>query len=345
MKIIQIAPFEEPVPPRKYGGAELVISNLTEGLLKKGHQVYLFASGDSKTKADLVSVFPKAIRQNKKTSDFKFRESLKYLGLGKTIKLISSIKADVVHNHIGWRLLPFLDLISQPVVTTLHGPLDPLYQQLIFKKFKKHPLISISDSQRVPLPGLNYLATVYNGIDISSFEFKSSRGKYLAFLGRMSPEKGPKEAILAAKKSGFLLKMAAKVDTVDKEYFKKEIKPLIDGKQIQYLGEIGPSQKNSFLKNALALLAPIQWREPFGLFMVEAQACGTPVIGFDRGSVKEVVKDKKTGFVVKNVDEMTKAIKKIDKIKRSECRKWVEKKFASKKMVDEYEKIYYQLLK
>ncbi len=346
MRIAILAPFEEPVPPQKYGGTELIVYYLSQILSQKGHKVYLFASGDSKTKGQLIPIFPRAIRKEKIAQDIKFREALKYLGVGKIVGELRKIKVDIIHNHLGWRFLPFAPLFKCPVLTTLHGPLDISYQRFVYNKFKNYPFVSISKSQRKPLPSLNYAANVYNGIDLKKLNFKEKpKDGYLSFLGRMSPEKGPFEAIQIAKKSGRKLKMAAKIDLVDKKYFEAKIKPLIDGKQIEFRGEIGPKEKNDFLRNSSALLAPLQWEEPFGLFMVEAMACGTPVIAFGRGSAQEIVEHGKTGFVVENVKEAVKAVKKIEQIKRLACRERVEKNFTAEKMVDNYEKVYSRIIK
>jgi glycosyltransferase involved in cell wall biosynthesis len=344
MRIAILAPFEESIPPQKYGGTELIVYYLCQ-ILSKKHSVFLLATGDSKTKAKLISIFPRSIRKEKMAQDMKFRESLKYMGIAKTVKKLKKINPDIIHNHIGWRFLPFAPLFKSPVVTTLHGPLNVPYQQFVYGRFKEFPFISISNSQRKPFKKLNYAATVYNGIDIKEFDFNDNpKGDYFAFLARMSPEKGPVQAIKAAKEAGFKLKMAAKVDAVDKEYFEKEVKPLIDGKQIKFLGEIKTSQKSAFLGNAKGLLVPLQWEEPFGLFMTEAMACGTPVIAFKRGSVPEIIKDKKTGFTVKTINQMKESMKKINLIDRKECRKWVEENFTAEKMVSEYEKTYKKLL-
>ncbi len=353
MKIALLAPFEESVPPKKYGGTELIVYYLCQFLSKK-HSVFLFATADSKTKAHLVPIFPRAIRKEKISQNMKFRDSLKYIGVAKTTKELKKINPDIIHNHIGWRFLPFAFLFSCPVVTTLHGPLNIPYHQFFYGKFGKLPFVSISNSQRKPFKKLNYVATVYNGINIKEFDFNDKpKGDYFAFLARMSPEKGPREAIYAVKKAGYKLKMAAKIDIVDKEYFQRKVKPLIDGKQIEFLGEIKVNQKSNFLKNAKALLAPLQWEEPFGLFIVEAMACGTPVIAFKRGSVPELIKHEETGFICKPNDltSMVKAIKKIyrmpekDYLKmRQNCRRWVEKNFTAEKMVLEYEKVYKRIL-
>ncbi len=345
MKIAQIAPFEEPVPPKKYGGTERIVYHLTEELVKNGHNVTLFATGDSKTSAKLLSIFPKALRSIKIGQNLKTREAYKLIGLAKVIEILLKENFDIIHNHIGWRFLPFIKILKTKVVTTLHGPLDIGYQRFIYQKFPNSYYISISKNQREPLPKLNFVGNVYNGIDITSFPFKEKSGNYLAFLGRMSPEKGPLEAIKIAKKMKMKLIMAAKIDVVDKEYFSKKIKPLIDNRMIKFIGEIGHKKKVQLLQNAKATLIPINWREPFGLVLTESMACGTPVIAFKRGSVPEVIKHKKTGFIVKNVDEAIESLKKIDQIDRRDCRKWVEEKFTSEKMANGYEKIYSKVLK
>ena len=345
MRIVQIATFEESVPPKKYGGVELVIYNLIQEFSKRGHKVFLIGTGDSKAKAKILPVFPKAVRTLPEAKDMKVRDSLKFIGAGKILEILQGIKADIIHNHLGWRLFPFLPLIKAPVITTLHGPLDVKYQQMVYGRFKKENYVSISNSQRKPFPSLNYVANVYNGIEVEKFPFSGKPGNYLAFLGRMSPEKGPVQAIEVAKKTGIKLKMAAKVDAVDTEFFETKVKPLIDNNQIEFLGEVGHKAKTELLKNALALLTPIQWQEPFGLYFIEAMACGTPVIALNKGSVPEIVEDGKTGFIANNTKEMARAVKNINKINRQDCRKRVEKYFSSEKMADGYEKVYYKILK
>jgi glycosyltransferase involved in cell wall biosynthesis len=345
LKIALLAPFEEKVPPTKYGGIELIVSYIADILSEKGHKVFLFASGDSKTKAELIPIFPKAIRTSPYAANLKTREALKVIGIGRLIEKLKKLDVDVIHDHIRWRFLPFAFLFPIPTITTLHGPLTSKHQKYIHNHFKKHPFVTVSNSQRKPLPNLNYIATVYNGIDVKNFEFNENPKDYFAFLGRMSPEKGPVLAIQAAKAAGMKLRMAAKVDAVDVEFFKKEVKPLIDNKQIGFLGEIGPKEKSNFLKNARGLIAPIQWEEPFGLYFIEAMACGTPAIAFKKGAAPEVINHGKSGFVVKTFDEMVKTIKNINIIKRKNCRKWVEKNFTAEKMVDKYEKLYYKILK
>ncbi len=343
MKIAILSPFEERVPPVKYGGTELIVYYLAQILPAKGHTVFLLASGDSKTNSHLIPIVPRAIRKEKIAQDMRTRDAIKYIATGRVVEELKKLKVDIIHNNLGWRFLPFANLFKCPVLTTLHGPLTPAYQKFVHKKFKNYPFISISNSQRKPL-NLNYVKTIYNGIDLKNFHLNLKPKDYFAFLGRMSPEKGAKQAIEVAKIAGVKLKMAAKIDVVDKEYFEKELKPFIDSKQIEFIGEIGPRDKDSFLKNARGLLAPLQWEEPFGLFIVEAQACGAPVIALKRGAAPEIIKHGKTGFVVKTLNEMVSAIKNIDSIEREECRKWVEKNFTAERMVKEYEEVYRKLV-
>ncbi len=345
IEIAQISSFEEVVPPKKYGGTELVVHNLTEELVRRGHKVTLFALGGSKTSAKLIQVYPYSLKV--RTMDLKTRESYKLIGVGKILEYIKNHHFDLLHNHIGWRVLAFSSLVDIPMVTTLHGPLNIKYQRLVFGNKKNHPFVSISNSQRRFFPGLNYVATVYNGIKVEDFIFNNDPDDYLAFLGRISPEKGVVQAIKVAKAAREKLLIAAKIDPVDREYWEKKVKPLVDGKQIKFLGELGHKDKVRLLENAKVLLDPINWEEPFGLVMPEAMACGTPVIAPRRASVPEIVVNGKTGFIVSQkhmISEMVKAIKKIDRIKREDCRKHVEKNFTIKKMVDGYEKVYYKIL-
>jgi len=344
MKIALLAPFEEPIPPEKYGGTELVVANLAEGLVAAGHEVYAVATGDSKTSARLLSTFPRAIRKESIAADMNTRSALKFMGVARTLELIAPLELDIIHNHIGWRFIPFAKQLKAPVITTLHGPLDINYQKPIYLGYPGHPYVSISDAQRRPLPDLQYAATVYNGIDITKFQFNDRPGSYLAFLGRMSPEKGPKIAIEVARQAGMKLKMAAKIDAVDRAYFTQEIQPLIDGKQIEYIGEIGPEEKSDFLRQAAALLAPIQWEEPFGLFLVEALACGTPVIALRRGSVPELIRDGETGFVVTTPTEMVERVSLLSTIDRQRCRQDAEERFTIEAMTQGYAAAYQQVV-
>lgn len=346
MKIALLAPFEEEVPPKKYGGTELVIFNLAETLIDYGHKVYLLGTGDSRTRANLISIFPRATRKEKFASELNSRNAIKYIGIGRVFDELLKLDIDIIHNHIGWRFIPFAHHLQAPTITTLHGPLDVPYLQLVYGSFSNASYVSISNAQRKPFLKLNYVANVYNGIDLNKFSFAEKPGEYLAFLGRMSPEKGPRQAIEIAKKVGMKLRMAAKIDVVDAEYFKKEIEPFIDGQQIKYLGEIGPKEKNNLLKNAYALIAPIQWREPFGLFLIEAMACGTPVVVTDMGSAREIISNGETGFVVSNhIDKFVEAIKKIDQIDRKKCYNRVKELFTREKMTENYLQAYEKIIK
>lgn len=353
MKIAMLAPIEESVPPTRYGGTELVIYNLAEGLIKKGHQVTLFASGDSKTAARLSYSYKNKIRTNADQS-LKAMELQKTVFLGESLTKIKSEKFDILHTHINWRSLPFLKLLRIKSVHTLHGPLDIDYQADVYKRYKNENYVSISNAQRKPIPNLNYVATIHNGIDVNKFDFNTKPEQYFSFLGRMSQEKGPDIAAKAASQSNQKLKMAAKIDLVNKDFYEKNVKPL-ENKNIVYIGEIDHKGKNKLLKNAKALLAPILWEEPFGLYFIEAMACGTPVITFNRGSAPEIIKDQETGYLInpKNgVSGIAQAIKKINALSdasysqmRQNCRKHVEDNFTVGKMVDNYEKIYQKVIK
>ena len=344
MKIAVAVPFEERVPPVKYGGTELVAYNLVENLVKMGHDVTLLASGDSETSAKLHPIFKRSLRSMEEMKDMKMRDSYKFMGVGEVVSFLAQENFDIIHNHIGWRLLSFEGALPCPVVTTLHGPLDVPYQQEVYKKYQNSRYISISLNQRKPLPELNFVGNVYNGIEVEKFQFEEKPKDYFAFLARMSPEKGPVQAIQIAKKAGVKLIMAAKVDAVDAEYFKKEVEPLIDEDQIRFIGEVGHDEKVTLLKNSKGLIAPIQWEEPFGLFFVEAMVCGAPVIAMRRGSVPELVIDKNTGFICDNVDEAVERVGRINEIKRSDCHEHVKANFSSEKMTLDYVKVYEKVL-
>ena len=336
MNIAILAPFEESVPPQKYGGTELVVYNLTEELIKLGHQVTLVAAGNSRVSARLVKVFETSVREMPDAADMNFRNAYKYIGVGKVAEYFNQNRFDVIHNHLGWRLLAFENLLSSPVITTLHGPLDVPYQQKVYGTYKTSNYVSISLSQRRPLPELNFVANVYNGLEMPKFKFFAQPKDYFAFLGRMSPEKGPVQAIQAAKAAGVKLVMAAKVDSVDKAYFEKEVKPLIDGEQIKFIGEVDHAGKLELLGGAKALLGLIQWEEPFGLFFTESMACGTPVIAMNRGSVPELIVNGQTGFICNTQEEAVSAISKIGSLDRQVCYEHVAKNFSSTRMAEGY---------
>jgi glycosyltransferase involved in cell wall biosynthesis len=340
MKIAQIAPLWERVPPPAYGGIELVVALLTEELVRRGHEVTLFASGDSITQAKLESIHPCAIRLD---------PSVKEAGVYEMLHLSRAYEKadefDIIHSHMGYVALPYAKMAKTPTVHTLHGIFTPDNEKM-FAYAQKEPYISISDAQQKKELGLNYIKTVYNGIDFSSHEFypQSDSSPYLAFLGRISPEKGTHLAIEIAKKSGWQLRMAGKVDVVDVDYYEQKVKPHIDGEQIVYLGEANHTEKNRLLGGAVATLFPITWREPFGLVMVESMAAGTPVIATKLGSTPEIIVHGKTGFLCNETSEFIDAIDKAAKLDRYAIRNDVTNRFGVKQMVDGYEAVYRQLL-
>lgn len=340
MRIAQIAPLWERVPPPAYGGIELVVSLLTDELVRRGHEVTLFASGDSITLANLESVHPRALRLDPSVKEFGIYEMLQ---MSRVYEQASEF--DIIHSHMGCAALPYVNLVKTPTVHTLHGIFTPDNEKM-FTYAKKQPYVSISNTQREPRLGLNCVATVYNGIDVDSYEFypQPDQPPYLAFLGRISPEKGTHHAIEIAKQVGLPLKMAGKVDVVDVEYYESEIKPHIDGEQIQYLGEANHAQKNELMGRAIATLFPITWREPFGLVMIESMASGTPVIAMKLGSTSEVIADGKTGFLCNSIAECVSAVRRVEEINRDDCRKHVVNRFSVQKMTEGYEAVYQQIL-
>ncbi len=338
MRIAVIAPIEEPVPPVKYGGTELVVYNLCEELVKKGHEVYLLAAGDSKTSAHLVPLIPQSLRQSYTLEEIdKRRNPTKIMLLASVLRELKHLQPDIVYNHQGWRFVPFIEFVDCPVYTTIHGPLNTDNEVFTYEQYPNTPLVSISHNQRKAMPKLNWVKTIYNGIDPSLFTVgKPEERTYFAFLGRTSPEKGLKEICQMIKQTKHALKIAAKVDNVDIPYFEQEIKPLIDGQQIEFVGEIGPQEKAAFLSRAKGLLLWLNWEEPFGLVVVEAMASGTPVIVNKRGSMPEIVIDGKNGYLVNSLEDMKKRLDDISNISNQECRTYVEKNFSTKKMTQGY---------
>jgi glycosyltransferase involved in cell wall biosynthesis len=330
----------EQVPPPAYGGIELVVSLLTDELVRRGHEVTLFASGDSQTLAKLESIHPRALRLDSSVKEYGIYEMLHLSNIYE-----QAAGFDLIHSHMGCAALPYARLIKTPTVHTLHGIFTPDNRKL-FSYAKQQPYVSISDSQREPDLGLNCLATVYNGINVNSFKFHAQpdRPAYLAFLGRMSPEKGPHHAIEIAKRTGIPLKMAGKIDVVDREFYDREIAPHVDGEFIQFMGEANHAQKNELMGRAIATLFPITWREPFGLVMVEALAAGSPVIAMNMGSVPEVIADGKVGFVCDTVDECVASVSRLAEINRSACRQHVQDNFSAQSMTAGYEAVYTQML-
>jgi glycosyltransferase involved in cell wall biosynthesis len=339
MKIAQIAPLWECVPPPAYGGIELVVSLLTDELVRRGHEVTLFASGDSTTLAKLESVHPQALRLDKNVKEPGIYEMLQLSNV-----YDRAAEFDVIHSHMGCGALPYSRLVKTPTLHTLHGIFTPDNRKM-FSRAKSQPFISISNNQRDLELDLNCTATVYNGIDVDRHKFHATPDEppYLAFLGRMSVEKGPHNAIVIAKATGLPLKMAGKIDPVDVDYFESEIKPHIDGVQIQFLGEANHTQKNELMGRAIATLFPITWREPFGLVMVESLAAGTPVIAIELGSTSEIITPD-VGFLCDTLAECIEAVAKVRTIDRSQCRAHVRKNFSVQSMTTGYEMAYQSLI-
>ncbi|MBP5975572.1 glycosyltransferase family 4 protein [Brasilonema sp. CT11] len=339
MKIAQVAPLWERVPPATYGGIELVVSLLTDELVRRGHDVTLFASGDSQTLARLEATHPRALRL-----DPNVKEGIMYEMLHASNVYQQAEEFDIIHSHIGIWALQLTSMVSTPTVHTLHGAFTDESSR-VYTLHRTQRYISISDAQRQP--DLNYVSTVYNGIKIEDYPFvaQPKEPPYLTFLGRFSPEKGPQHAIAIAKQAGWRLKMAGKVDIVDTEFFEKEIAPFIDGEQIQFLGEVDHAAKVELLGNASITLFPITWQEPFGLVMIESMATGTPVIGINMGSVPEVIAHGKTGFVCDSYEQMAQMIPAALELNRQTCREYVENRFTVKQMVDAYEAVYEEILK
>ena len=343
LRIAQVAPLYESVPPKLYGGTERVVSYLTEELVRRGNEVTLFASGDSSTSATLHAGYPTSLRLSGLAQ-------VAANGLGMHMPMLSRVferadDFDIIHCHLDYWTFAFSNLVATPTITTLHGRLDLDELVPIFDQFKDRPLISISDAQRKPLPAMNWAATIHHGVPRDHLQFNPRGGKYLAFLGRIAPEKRPDIAIKVARKAGIPLKIAAKVDEVDREYFRTAIEPMIKaGPGVEYIGEINETQKSEFLGNALALLFTIDWPEPFGLVMIEAMACGTPVIARPCGSVPEVMRNGVTGFIAAEFDDLVAAVRKIDTISRAACREEYERRFAVDVMAEKYERIYRELI-
>lgn len=340
MRIAQVSPLWERVPPPGYGGIELVVGHLTDELVRRGHDVTLFASGDSQTLARLESVTPQALRLNPAVKE---PAAYDLLQLSRVLQQAEAF--DIIHFHTGFTAVPFAEMLKTPVVHTLHGGFTDDNRQ-VFTQYGHQAYLSISDAQRKLEPRLNYVGTVYNGINPEDYPFYSQPedSPYLAFLGRISPEKGPQHAIAIAKQTGWRLIMAGKVDVVDREFFENEIAPQIDGEQIQYLGELTHTQKAELLGNAVVTLFPITWNEPFGLVMIESMCTGTPVIAMNLGSVPEVIANGKTGFVCDSVEEMIAAIPAAVKLNRQYCHDYVMRYFSVTQMVNNYEAAYTKLL-
>jgi glycosyltransferase involved in cell wall biosynthesis len=336
MKIAQVPPLYEAVPPRLYGGTERVVAHLTDALVDLGHDVTLFASGDARTKAELVVVRDQAIRLD---------PALLKSDLAAHMAMLAEVRRqahrfDVIHFHTDMIHFPMFEDMAGKTLTTLHGRLDLKDLPGVYRRWPQYPLVSISDSQRQPLPFANWAGTVLHGMAAEIYDFNDKPEGYLAFLGRISPEKGPDRAIAIAKRLGKKLKIAAKIDAADRAYFHDEIEHLLDDPLIEFVGEIGDHQKSAFLGKADALLFPIAWPEPFGLVMIEAMACGTPVIAYDYGSVPEVIEDGLTGFIVQDEDGAVAAVRRLDQLNRFEVRRRFEVKFSAIAMAQRYLALY-----
>jgi glycosyltransferase involved in cell wall biosynthesis len=340
MRIAQVAPLYEAVPPRFYGGTERIVAHLADALVEVGHEVTLFASADARTRADLVPVRDQAIRLD--PSPLK-SDLAAHLSMLHELRR-QAHEFDMIHFHIDLLHFPFFEDLANRTVTTLHGRLDMKDLSDVYRRWPLYPLVSISHDQRTPLPLANWVATVPHGVDRRLYEFTANlKDGYLAFLGRISPEKRPDRAIAIAKRAGLKLRIAAKIDPADRKYFTEVIEPLLADPLIEFVGEIGDSEKSAFLGEAAALLFPIDWPEPFGLVMIEALACGTPVIAWRYGSVPEIVNDGVTGCIVASEDEAVTAISRARALDRRAIRGVFERRFASTVMARNYIDVYQQL--
>ncbi len=342
MRIAQVAPLYVATPPHGYGGTERIISGLTEALVKQGHEVTLFATGDSQTSARLVACAPKALGF----------EHLFESGAAHTAMLAQVYRRasefDVIHAHVDHQALPFAANCKTPTIITLHGALDMDGYPEALSAFPDIRYVSISNNQRAPLPNLNWAATVYHGIDVHAHPFEEQPGKYLLFVGRISPEKGPERAIAIAKQCGLPLKIAAKVDPKDRKFYKQVVRPLLekanddakDDAKIEFLGPVDEKRKCELMKNALALLLPIRWQEPFGMVYIESLACGTPVLTCPMGAAPEILSEGETGFMRESDDELAEAALRVREVSRAGCRAWAERRFDISTMTRNYLDVY-----
>jgi glycosyltransferase involved in cell wall biosynthesis len=339
MRIAQVAPLYESVPPKLYGGTERVVAYLTEELVRQGHEVTLYASGDSVTSAGLIACAPRSLRLDESCVD----------PIARHITMLERVfsdaaQYDLIHFHVDYLHFPLSRRAKIRQLSTLHGRLDIPDLVPVYREYGDMPLVSISNSQRQPLGWANWKATIYHGLPDDLFKLQERPGDYLAFLGRMSREKRPDRAIEIARRAGMKLKIAAKVDKGDREYFNAEVKALLGHPLVEFVGEIGELEKQEFLGNARALLFPIEWPEPFGLVMIEAMACGTPVIAYPCGSVPEIIDDGVTGFLVNTPDEAARAVERLDALDRRRCRMTFEKRFTASRMAGDYQNLYDRIL-
>jgi glycosyltransferase involved in cell wall biosynthesis len=338
LRIAQVAPLFESVPPQLYGGTERIVSYLTDALVDMGHEVTLFASGDSVTRAKLRPVVFRALRLGRCQDPL----AMHVIQLQDVIDCARQF--DIIHFHTDYLHFPISRLLQLTTLTTLHGRLDMPEMRQIFSRFINMPVSSISQAQRQPLPMANWIGTVYHGLPPDLYRKGPGDGDYALFLGRIAAEKGPDRAIEIARRAGMRLKIAAKVDDADRQYFEQQIKPLLDQPHVEFIGEVGEAVKGQLLGSARALLFPIDWPEPFGLVMLEAMASGTPVIAFAKGSVPEIITPERTGCLVRNVEEAADALRTIGNLCRDACRQEFENRFGANRMAEEYVKLYEQLL-
>ena len=345
LKIAQIAPLVERIPPKKYGGTERVVYSLTEELVKRGHEVTLFASGDSMTSAKLVSVYPRSLREAK-IKDLYGLNDLTLLNIGMAYK--TEDQFDIIHDHNGIFSLPTANKSLTPVVMTIHGPFTTT-QRRLYGSFNNPTFVAISKSQAQAAPKeVSVVDVIYNGLDMKHYPFSLENEGYLLFVGRISMEKGAHFAIEVAQELNLPLIIAAKLDLVDMQYFNEYIGPRLSNgevnQQIRWIGEVDEEKRNKLMSRALCVLHPVTWCEPFGLTLIESMACGTPVVAFNKGAIPEIIVDGETGFVVEDVEEMAEAILKVSQIDRQKCRHHALENFNSKIMTDKYEEIYIKLL-
>ncbi len=331
MRIAQIAPLAESVPPALYGGTERVVSYLTEELVQLGHEVTLFASGDSRTRAKLISTVPRALRLDRNVQDF-----LPYSCMQVAQVLRNADDFDILHFHIDLIHYACASEIAAQFLTTLHGRLDLPDLQPFYRAFPQFPLVSISGAQRLPIPQANWLATIHHGLPKDLLQFSPEPADHFAFLGRLSPEKGPEKAIRIAEGLGIPLKIAAKLDRKDQDFFAAEVKPLLDNPLVEWIGEIAEHEKSAFLGSACAVLFPVDWPEPFGLVLIEAMACGTPVVAFRRGSVPEIVEHGVTGFLVDSVEQAIEAGRHVRELDRALIRRRFDERYTATRMANDY---------
>ena len=339
MRIAQVSPLWESVPPQRYGGTERVVSYVTEELVRLGHDVVLFASGDSRTTARLEPICPRAFRLDPGPHH---RDASLVTLMERAFG--DAEEFDIIHSHLDVLGFPFMRRCHRPTVATLHGRLDLPELAPVFDEFTELPVVSISNAQRRPFPWANWQATIYHGLPKNLYTFSPRSGRYLAFLGRLAPEKRPDHAIKLATRIGLPLRIAAKVDPADRDYFHAEIEPLLDNPLVEYLGEITDAEKNDFLGDALAVVCPFDWPEPFGLVFIEALACGTPVLAYRRGSVPEILDDGETGFVCDDLSDLMKAVERVSEIDRRRCRDAFEESFTVERMVQDYLAVYEEVI-